>query len=83
MVVQESVVIAIVGTVLGLLIGVGFGMALFDVLSRAQPTFSVLSVPAGNLVVIVIAGAVAGVAAGLYPAWRAGRLNVLNAISTD
>jgi ABC-type lipoprotein release transport system permease subunit len=26
---------------------------------------------------------VAGVLAGLYPAWRAGRLVILNAIATD
>jgi ABC-type lipoprotein release transport system permease subunit len=31
----------------------------------------------------VVAGSVAGVLAGLYPAWRAGRLVILNAIATD
>jgi putative ABC transport system permease protein len=83
MVVQESIVIAVVGTLIGLAIGLGFGLALFDVLTRAQPTFSVLSIPVSNLVVIVVAGSVAGVLAGLYPAWRAGRLVILNAIATD
>lgn len=83
MIVQEAVIIAVVGTVLGLLIGLGFGAALFDVLSRAEPTFSVLSIPVTNLVVIVVMGTIAGVLAGLYPAWRAGRLVVLDAIATD
>jgi putative ABC transport system permease protein len=83
MVVQEAVIIALVGTVLGLIIGTGFGMALFDVLARQQPTFSILSFPVRNLAVITVLGAVLGVLAGLYPAWRAGRLDVLDAISTD
>jgi putative ABC transport system permease protein len=83
MIVQEAMVIAIVGTVLGLAIGLGFGVALFGVLTRAEPTFSVLSIPVDNLVVIVIMGTVAGVMAGLYPAWRASRLVVLDAIGTE
>lgn len=83
MIVQEAMVIAIVGTALGLAIGLGFGVALFGVLTRAEPTFSVLSIPVDNLVVIVIMGTVAGVMAGLYPAWRASRLVVLDAIGTE
>ena len=83
MVVQESIVIAVVGTLIGLAIGLGFGLALFEVLTRAEPTFSVLSIPVTNLVVIVVAGSVAGVMAGLYPAWRAGRLVILDAIASD
>ncbi len=83
MIVQEAVVIAVIGTITGLAIGLGFGMALFDVLARAEPTFSVLSIPVSTLVVITVTGSVAGVLAGLYPAWRAGRLVVLEAIATD
>ena len=83
MVIQEAVLIAVVGTVLGLAIGWGFGIALFSVLARAEPTFSVLAVPLTDLAVIVGLGALAGILAGLYPAWRAGRLNVLDAIATE
>ena len=83
MIVQEAMVIAVIGTVLGLAIGFGFGVALFGVLTRAEPTFSVLSIPVENLIVIVVMGTVAGVLAGLYPAWRAGRLVVLDAIGTE
>lgn len=83
MIVQEAAVIAIIGTVTGLVIGLGFGMALFDVLARAEPTFSVLSIPVGTLATIVVTGSIAGILAGLYPAWRAGRLVVLDAIATD
>lgn len=83
MIVQEAVVIAVVGTVIGLVIGLGFGVALFGVLAQAEPAFSTLAVPIRDLVVIVVAGTVAGVAAGLYPAWRAGRLGVLDAIASD
>ena len=83
MIVQEAVMIAVVGTVMGLAIGVGFGMALFGVLARAEPNFSALAVPVRDLVVIIVTGTLAGIAAGLYPAWRAGRLKVLEAIATD
>lgn len=83
MIVQEAVVIAVVGTVIGLVIGLGFGVALFGVLAQAEPAFSTLAVPIRDLVVIIVAGTVAGVAAGLYPAWRAGRLGVLDAIASD
>lgn len=82
-VLAESVVIALVGTVLGLAIGTGFGVALFAALARAEPDLSTLSLPFGELGIVFGAGVVAGSLAGLYPAWRASRLKVLEAIATE
>ena len=39
--------------------------------------------PVGQLVIIVIIAALAGVLAAILPAWRASKLNILNAIADD
>jgi putative ABC transport system permease protein len=43
----------------------------------------VFSIPTGQLVAVVVLAATAGVVAALYPAWRAGRLDVLDAVATE
>jgi putative ABC transport system permease protein len=75
----ESVVIALLGTVLGLAIGLFFGWAMVTALSDEG---MVLELPAGQLAVITVVGAVAGVLAAILPARRAARLDVLRAIAT-
>ncbi|MBE1536213.1 ABC transporter permease [Actinomadura algeriensis] len=77
----ESIVIAVFGAVLGIGIGVAFGAALQNALSDQGLT--VLSVPVVTLCVYVAVAAVIGGLAALWPAWRAGRMDVLKAISTE
>ncbi|MEW2359530.1 FtsX-like permease family protein [Spirillospora sp. NPDC029432] len=77
----ESIVIAVFGAVLGIGIGVAFGAALQRALR--EEGLSLLSIPAGTLAVYLVIAAVIGVLAALWPAWRAGRMDVLKAISTD
>jgi putative ABC transport system permease protein len=77
----ESVIISLMGTLVGLVIGILFGWALVSKLS--DEGISSFAIPYGQLVVIVIIAAIAGVGAALYPAWRAARLDVLRAISSD
>ncbi len=77
----ESVIIALLGTVLGLVIGLGFAWALVDTL--ASQGFEVLSVPYAQLAAIVALAAVAGVAAALLPARTAARVPVLEALRTS
>jgi len=77
----ESVVIALFGALLGIGIGVVFGWAIQRALS--EEGLNVLSVPAGTLVVYLVVAAVIGVLAALWPAWRAGRMDVLKAIATE
>lgn len=83
-VLQESVIIALIGTALGLVIGVVFGWALVQALSSSgddlQLTFAL---PVSTMVAVVVGAIVSGVLAGVYPAWRAGRLDVLQAIATE
>jgi putative ABC transport system permease protein len=77
----ESVIIALQGTLLGLLVGVFFGWALV----RAQKSngISVFNVPWLTLVIMVLLAGLAGVAAAILPSRRAARLNVLRAIVTE
>ncbi|HEX2054441.1 MAG TPA: FtsX-like permease family protein [Actinomycetota bacterium] len=77
----EAVVISVLGAVLGLAIGLFFGWAL--VTSLESEGISELRIPYGQLTTYVILAGFAGVLAALPPARRAGRLNVLEAISTE
>ena len=77
----ESVVIAVFGALLGIAIGVSFGAAIQHGL--AGEGLNVLSVPVGALVVYVLLGGLIGVLAALWPAWRAGRMDVLTAIAAE
>jgi putative ABC transport system permease protein len=81
MVVGEAVLIAVFGTLLGLAIGIGFGWLLVRAL--AEQGLGVLAVPVVTLGIVVVLAAIAGVAAALLPAARAGRLDVLAAISSE
>ncbi|MFI0374466.1 ABC transporter permease [Actinomadura sp. 1N219] len=77
----ESIMIAVFGAVLGMGIGVAFGAALQNAL--AEDGLGVLAIPYGTLAVYLVVAAVIGVLAALWPAWRAGRMDVLKAIATE
>jgi putative ABC transport system permease protein len=77
----ESVIIALQGTVLGLLIGVFFGWAM--VLALADQGIDRFRVPLVGLAAVVMLGALAGVAAAILPGRRAAKLNVLRAIVAE
>ena len=77
----ESVIIALLGTVGGLGLGVFLGWALVQ--AASDEGFATFAAPAGQLTVVLLAAAVAGVLAGLGPARRAASLDVLRAIGTS
>ena len=76
----ESVIIALQGTFLGLLIGVFFGWALVQAL--ADEGIDTFRLPVSSLAVVVVLAAIAGVLAAIAPSRRAAKLNVLAAISS-
>jgi putative ABC transport system permease protein len=78
----EAVIIALQGTLLGVVIGVFFGWALVTALSH-QATSTVFSLPYLSLAQIVVLGTLAGVLAAAGPARRAAKLNILRAVSTE
>jgi len=77
----ESVIIAVLGALLGIVVGVFFGWAMVRALHSQGITS--MTVPYGQLLFYVILAGVFGVLAGLLPARRAARLNVLEAIATE
>ncbi|MCH5673878.1 ABC transporter permease [Streptomyces gilvus] len=78
---MESVVIALFGALLGLGLGMGWGATAQKLL--ALQGLKVLEVPWSTLITVFVGSAVVGLVAALIPAFRAGRMNVLNAIATE
>jgi putative ABC transport system permease protein len=81
MVCGESVIIAVIGCVLGLLVGLLWGWGVTNAL-RGQ-FVDTFSVPVGTLALFLVASVIAGVVAALLPAWHASRLDVLEAIAHE
>ncbi|MEW1721398.1 FtsX-like permease family protein [Streptomyces sp. NPDC093109] len=77
----ESVVIALFGALLGLGLGMGWGTAAQRLL--ALEGMGVLDIPWPTILTVFVASAFVGLFAALVPAFRAGRMNVLNAIASE
>ena len=77
----ESVIIAVFGTIGGLVLGLFLGWAFFQ--AAATDDLGTFAAPIGQLLIVLIVGAIAGVLAGIRPARRAARLNVLTAIASE
>jgi putative ABC transport system permease protein len=77
----EAVIIALLGTLLGIVIALFFGWAVIKALQ--DQGFSKFSPALKQLVAIVVIGGFASVLAALLPARRAARLNVLDAIQHE
>ena len=75
----EAVIIALFGGLLGVSMGVFFGLAA----TAAIPAdfVNIISIPFGSLTRYLIISGLFGVLASILPAFRASRLNVLDAIS--
>jgi putative ABC transport system permease protein len=81
MVRYESVIIALFGALLGLLVGIGFGWALQQAL--APEGITELEIPVSQLAIYVVFAALAGVLAAIWPARKAAKLNVLESIAYE
>jgi putative ABC transport system permease protein len=77
----EAVIIAVLGAVLGLAIGVFFGWTIVRALSGQGITEFTL--PGGQLVVFVVFAGLAGILAAVGPGRRAAKVDVLRAIATE
>jgi putative ABC transport system permease protein len=77
----ESVIIALQGTFLGLLIGVFFGWAL--ILALKNQGITVFDIPYSTLLIVIVLAGLAGVVAAILPSRRAAKLNILRAIVTE
>lgn len=81
MVRAEAVIIAVIGALLGLVVGLLLAWAL----QQAMESLGVkeLAIPVARLVVYLILAALVGVLAAIWPARRAAKLDVLDAISYE
>jgi putative ABC transport system permease protein len=75
---QESVITAAIGGVLGILLGIALGALLV-----ARVDFIDFTLPVGQLIVFAVAAIVVGILAAIFPARRAARLNVLQALQYE
>jgi putative ABC transport system permease protein len=75
---HESVVTALIGAALGIPLGVGLAILIGETLGSFT-----IAIPWGTLIVFVIAAIFAGLLAAIFPARRASRLNVLEALQYE
>jgi putative ABC transport system permease protein len=76
----EAAIVAFLGALIGLV--VGMVLALVALKALENKGLGVISLPAVQLVIFVVVGALAGVLAAVLPARRAARVDVVRAIST-
>ncbi len=77
----EAILTSVFGTLLGLGIGLFFGWAIVEALK--DEGLKSFVIPWGQLLIIVMIAALAGVVAAILPARRAAKLNILDAIADD
>jgi putative ABC transport system permease protein len=75
---HESVITALIGGALGIALGLVLGALL-----AARIEFIVFSLPVTQLIVFAIATIIVGIVAAIFPARRAARLNILNALQYE
>ncbi|MDC7120850.1 ABC transporter permease [Cellulomonas fimi] len=80
MIQSEAVIVAALAGLLGLALGTGMGAVTVTALARTAPL--AITLPAGQLAAVALVALGAGVVAGLAPARRAARMDVLEAIAT-
>ena len=76
----ESVITALFGALLGLVLGLFFAFVVIQALESEGITFSL---PIGQIVSLMVFAIVVGIVAAIFPARRASRLDVLRAISYE
>ncbi len=75
---HESVITALIGAAIGIALGIVLAALLI-----ARVDFIVLSIPVGQLIIFGIAAIFVGIIAAIFPARRAARLNVLEALQYE
>jgi len=80
MVRYESLITALIGALIGAVVGLGIAIAAVEALKDEGV---VLGVPIVGIVVVLIAAGIAGVLAGVWPARRAAKIEVMEALQYE
>lgn len=83
MVTAESVLISLLGTIGGLVLGLAVSLFMVVSINRQSDVSLTPSIPWGQLLLILVVGVILGVLAALLPARRSTKLEVLDAISAS
>jgi putative ABC transport system permease protein len=75
---HESIITALLGATFGIPLGVILALLVGEAIK--YPAFTI---PVGTLIVFVIAAVLAGIVAAIWPARRAGKLNILEALQYE
>jgi putative ABC transport system permease protein len=77
----EAVIVTLFGVLIGIALGLLFGLAF----SYAVPNNVIngITIPYGTLIFVLVFAVVAAVVAAAYPAFKASRMNILEAITTE
>jgi putative ABC transport system permease protein len=77
----ESVITSLLGAVLGIVLGLALGwVVVFSLRDQGLTSFQI---PIGNTIFIMVMSFIVGVLAAVYPAWRATKVDVLEALTTS
>jgi putative ABC transport system permease protein len=76
----EAIIVSVFGATLGIVVGIPLGIAVAIALPDSFVTATV--VPISTIVTILIASIVVGIFAAIFPARRAAKLDILDAIAT-
>lgn len=77
----ESVIVAVFGAVLGMVVGILGGWGIITALS--EEGFNAFVVPIGVLIALLVLAVLLGLVAAAVPSWTASRRDVLAAIATE
>lgn len=77
----ESVITSLLGAVLGIVLGLALGwVVVFALRDQGLTSFQI---PVGTTIAIMVLSFIVGVLAAVYPAWRATKVDVLEALTTN
>jgi len=77
----EAIIVSVFGATLGIVVGIPLGIAVAIALPDSFVTATVI--PYSTIVTILIASIIVGIFAAIFPARRAAKLDVLEAIATQ